>query len=44
MNMRLNKYKMGDIFEDLHNEFINSEEFDKFLYEINNFQKNNLSN
>lgn len=30
---------MEDIFEVLHNEFINSEEYEKYLYELNNFQE-----
>jgi hypothetical protein len=29
---------MEDIFEVLHNEFINSEDYEKFLYELNNSQ------
>lgn len=29
---------MFDIFEYIHEEFINSEEFDRYLYDINNYE------
>lgn len=32
---------MGDILEQIHNEFINSDDFIKYLYELNQYSEKN---